>query len=364
MMRDRRRGAGRPDRRLIAAALAAAPVAVALAVAVVAAADDPARDMPPGRMLLCIQNYPPPYPGHEEEVRAIAARGGEPGVIRGVDEYVEYFFANSRETPDLALRSAATAVKRAAGGGEDKREAVTGPRDSYRASPPLREPWDDKTLMMKAVTVINRYEAPAGPCVWEHEYIAWGGSLLDLEYDEGLKCYLAGNGTGPASCGLPDWATAGAYAISCFEKEPAPYELADEETRALVQRAGPAPNGSVLEYAAYLSPDRFSMTGPAPNGSVLEYVVQNTRMEISRDGTPNIIVAFALNHTGGDAYRAVKMLNLIWKPAGDDATGCVIEFFWVGWGNKLTDLKYSEEARCYLAPPEVRAKPLNTPCFP
>ena len=360
-MRDLRRGAGRPDSRLVAAALAAAPAAVALAVAVMAAADDPARDMPPGRSLQCIQNYPPPYPGHEEEVRAIVARGGEPGSIHDVDEYVEYFLANSRETPDLALRSVATAVKRASDGGEDKREAVTGPRESYRASPPLREPWDDKTVMMKAVTVINRYEAPPGPCVWEHEYIAWGGSLLDLEYDEGLKCYLAGNGTGPASCGLPDEVTAGAYAISCFEKEPAPYELADEETRALVQRAGPAPNGSVLEYAAYLSPDRFSMAGPAPNGSVLEYVVQNTRLGIARDGSPNIAAAFALNHTGGDAYRAVKMLNRELAPVGE---GCVRESFWVGWGNKLTDLRYSEEHMCYLAPPEVWAKPLDAPCFP
>lgn len=116
--------------------------------------------------------------------------------------------------------------------------------------------------------------------MWEREYIAGGGSLLDLEYDESRKCYLAGNGTEPASCGLPGWVTAGAYTISCFAKEPAPYELADEETRALIQRAGPAPNGSVPEYAVHLSPERFSMTGPAPNGSVLEYVAQNTRVDL------------------------------------------------------------------------------------
>lgn len=78
MMRGRRRGGGAPDSRLVAAALAAAPVAVALTVAVMAAMHDPARDMPPGRSLQCIQNYPPPYPGHEEEVRAIAARAASP----------------------------------------------------------------------------------------------------------------------------------------------------------------------------------------------------------------------------------------------------------------------------------------------
>ena len=335
----------------MAAALAAAPVAVALAVAAMAA-------MSAGGPLSCIQNYPPPYPGHEEEVRAIVARGGEPGTIGDMHEYIEYFLDNSRETPDLALRSIGYAVKRASDASEDRR-VLTGLRESYTASPPPREPWDDKALMMKAVTVINRYEAPPGPCVWEHEYIAWGGSLLDLEYDEGRRCYLAGNGTEPASCGLPDWVTAGAYAISCFTKEPAPYELADEETRALVQRAGPAPNGSVLEYAAYLSPERFSMTGPAPNGSVLEYVAQNTRLGLAQQ--PNIAVAFALNHTGGDAYRAVKMLNKEILPRGD---GCVIESYWVGWGNRLTDLGYSDEHRCYLAPPEVRAKPPGAPCYP
>ena len=358
-MAGARRKAAGPGGHPFVAALAAAPVAVAIAVAVMATVHNPSYDIPPGRLLSCDQNYPPPYPGHEEEVRAIVARGGEPGSISGLDEYVEYFLDNSRETPDLALRSVGYAMKRAADGGGDNRAAATGPRDSYSASPPPREPWDDKMLMMKAVTVINRYEAPPGPCVWEHEYIAWGGSLLDLEYDEGRRCYLAGNETEPASCGLPDEATAGAYTISCFAKEPAPYELADEETKALVKRAGPAPSGSVVEYAAYLSPNRFSMTGPAPSGSVLEYVVQNTRLGLAQE--PNIAAAIALNHTRGDAYRAVKMLNKEIAPKGE---GCVKESFWAGWGNRLTDLRYSEEHRCYLAPPEVRAKPLGTPCFP
>ena len=335
-------GRGR-DGRLLAVALAAAPTAVLLAVALMTTLHNPTYDIPPGRLLSCYHNYPPPYPGHEEEIRAIAARGAEPGPIRDVDEYIDYFQKNSRLGPNMHLRTITQAASSVPG--------YTG----------------DSASLMKTVAAINWYEAPPGPCVWEHEYVAWGGSLLDLEYDEDLECYLAGNGTGPASCGLPDWATAGAYAISCFEKEPAPYELADEETRALIERAGPAPNGSVLDYAAYLSPSRFSMAGPAPNGSVLEYVVQNTRVEISHDGTPNIFVALALDHTGGDAYRAVKMLNREWLPLADpfgDAAGCVMESFWVGWGNKLTDLRYSEEARCYLAPPEVRAKPLDTPCFP
>ena len=326
--------------RAIALALASAPVAVLLAVAVMTTMHNPAYDIPQGRLLSCYHNWPPPYPGHEDEVRAIAARGGEPGpgpLRHEGDEYVDYFTTNSRLGPNLvhrAVLSAAGSVHGYTGGGES---------------------------LMKTVAVINWYVAPAGPCVWEHEYIAGGGNLLDLEYDEGRKCYLAGNGTEPSSCGLPDWVTAGAYTISCFAKEPAPYELADEETRALIQRAGPAPNGSVLEYAVYLSPERFSMTGPAPNGSVLEYVAQNTRADLAGPRSPNIAVAFALNHTGGDAYRAVKMLNREWSPMGE---GCVNEFFWVGWGNKLTDLRYSDEHRCYLAPPEVRAKPLNTPCFP
>ena len=326
--------------RAIALALASAPVAVLLAVAVMTTMHNPAYDIPPGRLLSCYHNLPPPYPGHEDEVRAIVARGGEPGpgpLRNEGGEYVDYFTTNSRLGPNLAHRAIQYAASSVPG--------YTGDRES----------------LMKTVAAINWYEAPAGPCVWEHEYVAGGGSLLDLEYDESRKCYLAGNGTEPASCGLPDWVTAGAYAISCFAKEPAPYELADEETRALIQRAGPAPNGSVLEYAVHLSPERFSMTGPAPNGSVLEYVAQNTRVDLAGPGSPNFAVALALNHTGGDAYRAVKMINRGWLPTGE---GCVMESFWVGWGNRLTDLRYSDEHRCYLAPPEVRAKPLDTPCFP
>lgn len=84
-------GGGEAGRRM-AAALAAAPVAVALAVAAMAA-------MQAGGPRSCIQNYPPPYPGHEEEVRAIVATGGEPGQIGSLDEYIKYFLDNSREGP-------------------------------------------------------------------------------------------------------------------------------------------------------------------------------------------------------------------------------------------------------------------------
>ena len=188
--------------RVIALALASAPVAVLLAVAVMATMHNPAYDIPPGRLLSCYHNWPPPYPGHEDEVRAIVARGGEPGpgpLRNEGDEYVDYFIANSRQGPNLiprTIQSAAGSVPGYTGDGES---------------------------LMKTVTVLNWYNAPAGPCVWEHEYVAGGGSLLDLEYDENRECYLAGNGTEPASCGLPDWVTAGAYTISCFAKEPAPY---------------------------------------------------------------------------------------------------------------------------------------------
>ena len=87
---------------------------------------------------------------------------------------------------------------------------------------------DGETAAIATVTVVNWLAAPPGPCVWEHEYIAWGGRLGDLEHDRDLKCHLA---DGPAGA-------------------PAPYELADEETRALIERAGAAPGGDgAYEYA-------------------------------------------------------------------------------------------------------------------
>lgn len=61
--------------RTIALALASTPVAVLLAVAVMTTMHNPAYDIPPGRLLSCYHNLPPPYPGHEDEVRAIVARG-------------------------------------------------------------------------------------------------------------------------------------------------------------------------------------------------------------------------------------------------------------------------------------------------
>lgn len=172
--------------------------------------------------------------------------------------------------------------------------------------------------------------------MWEYEYIAWGGSLLDLEYDREHKCYLSGNRTEVPALDAPTIAMfrRGSYPAENSTWEPAPYELADEETRALIQRAGPAPSGT----------------------SAVEYVAQNTRGEATRSAS-----ADALHYAGGDAYRAVKMLNRDWMPQGE---GCVMESFWVGWGNNLTDLRYSEESRCYLAPTEVLDKPLDTPCFP
>lgn len=308
-------GGGGGNRR-IALMLAAAPVAVLLAVAAMTAMHNPAYDIPEGRLLSCYHNGPPPYPGHEDEVRAIVARGGEPGPINGTDEYVDYFTSNSRLTPNLSLRAIIYHAKTVPG--------YTG----------------DSESLMKTVTSINRYEAPPGQCVWEHEYIAWGGSLLDLEYDRENKCYLSGNRTEVPALDAATIAMfrLGSYPAENSTWEPAPYELADEETRALIQRAGPAPSGT----------------------SAIEYVAQNTRGEVIRSASSVSFFADALHYTGGDAYRAVKKLNRHWLPG----EGCVIEAFWVGWGNSLTDLRYSEESRCYLAPAEVRAKPLDTPCFP
>lgn len=341
------------ENRRIAIMLASAPVAVLLAIAAMTTVRDPVYDTREGQILSCYHNGPPRYPGHEEEIRAIVAREGEPepNLRYGTDEYARYFTSNSRLLPNLVHRTLPIHASDAPG---------------YKMS------------MMETVVTINWYEAPPGHCVWEHEYIAGGGSLLDLEYDEDYKCYISGNRTKVPALNytLIAMFRTGSYPAENSTWVPAPYELADEETRALIQRAGPAPNGT----------------------SALEYVAQNTRGEIraiqyaaytrGQIGLPVIPVttlAETLYYTGGDAYRAVKMLNRVWPVmhwVGADAVrsggtvedlnidwpvkgeGCVMESYWVGWGNKLTDLGYSEESRCYLAPPEVRAKPFGTPCFP
>ncbi len=135
---------------------------------------------------------------------------------------------------------------------------------------------DGEAAAMATVTVVNWLAAPPGPCVWEHEYIAWGGRLGDLEYDRDLKCYLA---AGPAGA-------------------PAPYELADEETRAPIERAGTAPGGD----GAY------------------EYVARNTRAEMLA-GDPHARIAHALGDADENAYRAVKALNRMWWAGGTGASG-------------------------------------------
>ena len=328
------------ENRRIAIMLASVPVAVLLAIAAMTTVHDPVYDTREGQILSCYHNGPPPYPGHEEEIRAIVARGGEPepNLRHGTNEYAGYFTSNSRLLPNLVHRAL----------------------PAYASDAP-----EYKMSMMRTVAATNWYEAPPGHCVWEHEYIAGGGSLLDLEYDEDYKCYISGNRTKVPALNytLIAMFRTGSYPAENSTWVPAPYELADEETRALIQRAGPAPNGT----------------------SALEYVAQNTRGEIVHSITPVTILAEALYYTGGDAYRAVKMLNRHWPVmhwVGADVVrsgaavedlnidwpvkgeGCVMESYWVGWGSNLTDLEYSEESRCYLAPPEVRAKPYGTPCFP
>ena len=274
-----------------AAALAAAPVAVLIAVAVAAAAPQGQADIQTAS-LACLNGWIPLHPGYEEEIRAIAARGDGPGPLtRGTNEFVAYVASTSRAGPDPSARYINLMLKNVPRG------------------------MDDETAAMSTVTVINWLAAPPGPCVWEHEYIAWGGRLDDLEYDGDLKCYLA---DGPAGA-------------------PAPYELADEETRALIERAGTAPGGD----GAY------------------EYVARNTRAEMLA-WDPHARIAYALDGADGNAYRAIKALNRMWWAEVD---GCVREDSWVAGGGDLSGLEYSEEHRCYLAPAEVLSRQPGTTCF-
>ena len=152
---------------------------------------------------------------------------------------------------------------------------------------------DDETAAMATVTVVNWLAAPPGPCVREHEYIAGGGRLGDPEYDRDIKCHLA---DGPAGA-------------------PAAYELADEETRALIERAG---------------------TAPGVDGAC-EYVARNTRAEMLA-GDPHARIAHALDDADGNAYRAAKALNRMWWAEGG---GCVREDSRVAGGGDLSGLEYS-----------------------
>ena len=281
-----------------AAALAAAPVAVLIAVAVAAAAAPHGPAYGPAHIhstasLACLNGWFPLHPGYAEEIRAIVARGDEPGPLtRSTGEYVGYVANTSRAGPDPSARAI----------------------NQFSAMVP--KGMDDETAAMATVTVVNWFAAPPGPCVWEHEYIAWGGRLDDLEYDRDLKCHLA---DGPAGA-------------------PAPYELADEETRALIGRAGAAPGGD----GAY------------------EYVARNTRAEMLA-WDPHARIADALDDADGNAYRATKALNKMWWAEGD---GCVRESSWVAGGGDLSGLEYSEEHRCYLAPAEVLSRQPGAICSP
>ena len=292
-------------------------------------------------------------------MRAIAARGGEPGPISTSAEHVEYLRNNSRVAGTAYLM-----------------------RDVAFPGPPVPGGLGRAESMMAMVAIINWQSAPPGRCVWEHEYVAWGGNLTELEYDEDLKCYLA---DGPAG-------------------GPAPYELADGETRALVERAGPAPDGTGAFGCYSPHPDSPHLcVEPAPNGTAaFEYVMRNTRPEAyyewradrleaepggpsygrpdpypeifyGPDGfipsthvdRPRVLygaesaVAEALYHTGGDAYRAVKMLNRDYPLLNE---GCVREGGWVVRGNSLSGLEYSSKDRCYLAPAAAPALPPGDPC--
>lgn len=353
------RGAGR---RLLVAAAAGAPAAVIIAVAAASAAHDPApyseRGLSPDT-LFCLNAYPLAYPGYEEEIRAIAARGGEPGPIHTSAEHVEYLNNNSRDPSSYTFRDVAF------------------------PGPPVPGGLDGAAAMMAMVAIINWGSAPPGPCVWEHEYIAWGGNLTELEYDGDLKCHLA---NGPAA-------------------GPAPYELADEETRALIGRAGPAPGGAGAFGCYSPHPDSPHLcVEPAPNGTAaFEYVMRNTRPEVYYDWlgdlepTPNglnlapgpdpypeifygpdgfipsthvprprvlygaeFAVVEALHHTGGDAYRAVKMLNREFPVMNEE---CIREANWAARGIQLSSLAYSEEHRCYLAPARAPDLPPGDPCL-
>ena len=343
-VRRRRRGGLR-----IAAVLAAAPAAVVLAVAMSSAAHEPASDLPQG-YLFCLNSRPPPYDGYEEEIRATVARGGHPGPITSSGEHVEYLVGNSRIDGTGYLF-----------------------RDVAFPGPPVPAHLDGATAIMAMTAIVNWQSAPPGQCVWEHEYIAWGGNLTELEYDEDLLCYLAGDAGG---------------------RRPAPYELADEETRALIERTGPAPAGAGAFGCYSPHPDSPRLcVEPAPNGTAaFEYVMRNTRAELFYGGAgpaaggdpyperfygpdgfitgahiprPRVLygaefaVAEALHHTGGDAYRAVKMLNRDYFPMNEE---CVGEGYWAVRGNSLSGLEYLEEDRCYLAPAEVGALSPDDPC--
>lgn len=357
-----RAGGGRRLRTAAAAAAAAAPAAIVIAIAVASAGPDPApyseRGLSPGT-LGCINSYPLPHHGYEEEIRAIAARGGAPGPIYTSAEHREYLYVNSRDPRSYLFH------------------------DVGFPGPPVPKGLDGATAMMAMVTIINLGSAPPSQCVWEHEYIAWGGNLTELDYDGSLKCYLADDPAGG----------------------PAPYELADAETRALIERAGPAPGGAGA-FGCY-SPHPASphlCVEPAPNGTAaFDYVMRNTRPEVyygwlgdrlelapdglnyasGRDPYPEMFygpdgfipsthvprprvlygaefaVAEALHHTDGDAYRAVKMLNREFPVMNPE---CVREANWAARGIPLSNLTYSEEHRCYLAPARAPDLPLGDPC--
>ena len=278
-----------------AAALAAAPASVLVAIALAAALHDPAHDPahdPQLASLSCLNGWLPLHPGYMEEIRAIEERGDKPGpLVKRTDGYFDYFAGASRIGPDPMPRSINLIAKG------------------------IPEGMDDETAAMAMVTVINWLIAPPGQCVWEHEYIAWGGRLGDLEYDRDLRCHLADRPAGA----------------------PAPYEIADGETRALIGRAGPAPGGD----------------------GAFEYVARNTRVEaLARD--PHRYIAGALDDAGGDAYRAIKVLNRQWWAEGD---GCVREGSWTAGGGNLSGLEYSTDHRCYLAPAEVLSRAPGTICF-
>lgn len=171
-----------------------------------------------------------------------------------------------------------------------------------------------------------------------------------------------------------------------------------------MERAGPAPDGTGAFGCYSPHPDSPHLcVEPAPNGTAaFEYVMRNTRPEAyyewradrleaepggpsygrpdpypeifyGPDGfipsthvdRPRVLygaesaVAEALYHTGGDAYRAVKMLNRDYPLLNE---GCVREGGWVVRGNSLSGLEYSSKDRCYLAPAAAPALPPGDPC--
>lgn len=266
-------GKWRFDAALLVASPAMAVLAVAAMAVVHGASTEP--DIPP-----CEFSYVPPHQGYEKEIRALVSRAGWPvwsdGHAYGLEWLVGYVENNSRAKSRLGI--------------------------VYSMSDPGGRTGDE---VRAAVSVVdqNQFAAPPGGCVWEHEYIAWGGNLSELEYDRGLKCYLADGGAG----------------------SPAPYELADEQTRLLIERAGPPP------------PDE---------AGALEYVRQNTRVDMT---VKNYMYSIEreMDRTGWNAYRAIKALNINYKP---QVMGCLMEQAWINSGRSLSGLEYSEEAKCYMAP--------------